>query len=159
LRPGDLTQKLLADLGIEAVPAADLKNSKGTTETIDHLLDRAKLDPKHYNCNDYVKMFVLSKESEKVASDYINSRTGPAMTDSPEGFLQEHGYKSIAKPPLKDGDIVVVHGPGVQHTAVICEDPQTHQLYTMQKPNPKEMPVRLSLDQFVRAEKVSVSNI
>jgi hypothetical protein len=159
LTPGDLNQKHVNDLGIEDVPVVNLKESQGTTASVDHALADAKLDPKHYNCNDYVTMFILSKESESSAKEYIKNRTGPSITDTPEKTLRKHDYQPINEGPLKDGDIIVIHGPKGVHSAVICEDPKTHELYTMQKPNPKEMPVRLSLDQLSRAEHLGEASV
>jgi hypothetical protein len=104
-------------------------------------------------------MFILSKESDSSAKEYIKNRTGPSITDSPEQTLREHDYQPINEGPLKDGDIIVIHGPKGAHSAVICEDPKTHELYTMQKPNPKEMPVRLSLDQLSRAEHLGEASV
>lgn len=159
LIPGNPDQKIVKDLGIEAVPAADLKNSNETTSKVDHALANARLDPKHYNCNDYVKMFVLAGEKGPALDTYIHQRNGPAMTGSPEKFLKEHKYQPIECGPIKQGDIIVVNGPAGEHSAVVCKDHVTHQLYTMQKPNPTDVPVRLSLDQFCRVEKVNEASV
>lgn len=159
LKPGDQDQKLVTDLGIEPVKTADLKNSSETTKTVDRALADAGLDPKHYNCNDYVVMFVLAQENERELQSYIKQRNGPSFTGSPERFLIEHSYRPIESGPLKEGDIIVIHGPKGEHAAVVCRDQHTRQLYTMQKPNPKEMPVRLSLDQLSRAEKIEDTSI
>lgn len=156
--PGDLNQKWVKDLGIEPVPAADLKNSKDTTSEIDHALDKAHIDPKHYNCNDYVTMFVLCDKHDPKLGQYLDERKNRPLiagTGSPETFLRRKGYEPISSGPLEEGDIIVIHGPSGEHTAVVCMDHKTHELYTMQKPNTRDVPVRLSLDQLCRAEKIA----
>lgn len=158
-QPGDLKQETVSDLGIEAIPVADLQNSADTTSKVDKALHKAQLDPKNYNCNDYVKMFVLSQKSDTDLQDFMKTLTQRFKVDSPEVFLKLNGYSPITQGPLKEADIIVIHGANGEHAAVISMDKRTQQLYTMQKPNSNDMPVKMSFDQFVRAEKVSGASV
>jgi hypothetical protein len=71
-------------------------------------------------------MFVFSGDKNAL-HDYIKSRASNKLTitDTPEAFLKDNGYKPIQGGHLKDGDIIVLHGPKGDHTAVICQDPKT----------------------------------
>jgi hypothetical protein len=160
--PGDTNQKIVTDLGIGSVPVADLKHSVGLTANADHALDQTRLDPNKYNCNDYIHMVVLSGDKTQLDNyiDKCSKNKLGSMTDTPEKFLGEHGYKPIEKGPFHAGDIIIIHGKGgAVHSAVVCEDPKSHALYTMQKPNSGDMPVRLSMSQLVQAEGVAQASV
>jgi hypothetical protein len=94
-----------------------------------------------------------------------------SMTGSPEGFLKDHRFKSAEQATgdhavsklaqqgkLREGDVIVSHSKDGEHSAVVVRDPETGALVTSQKPNSVDKPVRLTFDQFDRAEMKSAGS-